>query len=105
MPPSHMSVVQAQTIVAYLRASAASRRAGAVAGDAARGRTVFDGKGALLRAVAASTAMARASAQTSTGIGTRRGALELERSLVDVPARRSIRPAVVQVMLKDGTCR
>src|ERR1700730_5006181 len=40
MPPSNMTVEQAQKIVAYLRARAASVRAGAVGGDAARGQAI-----------------------------------------------------------------
>src|SRR5262249_58590108 len=39
MPASNMTAEQAQKIVAYLRARAASVRAGAVRGDVARGQT------------------------------------------------------------------
>lgn len=102
MPPSQMSVAQAQTLVAYLRATAASRRAGSVAGDAARGRTVFDGKGGCARCHRLDGAGSRLGPDL-TGIGTRRGALELERSLVDPGAEVDPASRFVQVVLKDGT--
>ena len=42
----HVSDEQAARVVAYLRSVAASRRSGTAAGDAARGKALFDGKGA-----------------------------------------------------------
>src|SRR5262245_54063124 len=45
MPATNFSNEQASRVVAYLRSVAASRRGGSVTGDAARGKTVFDGKG------------------------------------------------------------
>jgi mono/diheme cytochrome c family protein len=46
MPATNVSEVQAMKIVAYLRSVAAARRGAAAAGDAARGKAIFDGKGA-----------------------------------------------------------
>src|SRR5262245_30528065 len=46
MPASDMPVAQAEQIVAYLRSVAATKRTSSVAGDLARGKTLFDGKGA-----------------------------------------------------------
>jgi mono/diheme cytochrome c family protein len=45
MPATNVSEVQAVKIVAYLRSAAESRKNVAVGGDAARGKTIFDGKG------------------------------------------------------------
>src|SRR5262245_35260404 len=45
MPPSNFSEGQAGTIVAYLRSLAASGGLGVTLGDAARGRSIFEGKG------------------------------------------------------------
>jgi putative heme-binding domain-containing protein len=102
MPPSQMSVAQASTIVAYLRSTAATRRAGSVAGDASRGKAVFDGKGACARCHRLDGAGSRLGPDL-TGIGARRGALELERSLVDPGADVDPASRFVQVVLKDGT--
>ena len=46
MPANNVSEAQAAKIVAYLRSLAESRRSVAAAGDAARGKSIFDGKGA-----------------------------------------------------------
>ena len=45
MPATNVSEAQAVKIVAYLRSVAESRKSVAVAGDAARGKMIFDGKG------------------------------------------------------------
>jgi len=89
MPPSSMTVEQAQKIVAYLRSVAAAKRAGGVSGDAARGRAIFDGKGACAgcHSVAGSGSGV---GPDLTRIGALRGALELERSLVEPAADEAI---------------
>src|SRR5262245_56454629 len=108
MPPSQMTVEQAQKIVAYLRSRAATARGGAVVGDPLRGRTAFE-KAAPPGAAAACTSCHRVGASGSrvgpdlTDVGTRRNAAELERALLDpgadvAPANRTYR-----VVLKDGT--
>lgn len=102
MPPSQMSVAQASTIVAYLRSTAAARRAGAVAGDPARGKAVFDGKGACARCHRLDGNGSRLGPDL-TGIGARRGALELERALVDPGADIDPASRFIEVVLKDGT--
>ena len=65
MPASPMTVEQAQKIVAYLRARAAAARGSVVAGDAARGKAAFDGKGGLHLVPPRRRTPARASAPTS----------------------------------------
>src|SRR5688572_17169042 len=45
MPATNMTAEQASKIVAYLRSLAAKATGGTIAGDAARGKVVFDSKG------------------------------------------------------------
>ena len=45
MPATNMSEGQAKKVVAYLRATAATKTTATAVGDAARGKAVFDGKG------------------------------------------------------------
>ena len=102
MPASNMTAEQAQKIVAYLRSRAAAVRAGAVRGDAARGQAIFEGKGGCISCHRVNGAGSGAGPELSR-IGAARGALELERSLVDPgadvqPTNRSYR-----VVLRDGT--
>ena len=102
MPPSNMTVEQAQKIVAYLRSLAATKRAGAVSGDAARGRAIFDGKGAC----AGCHSIAGAGSGVGpdlTRIGALRGALELERSLVEPAADVQAANRFYRVVTRDGT--
>ena len=46
MPPHNLQDVQVAGVVAYLRSSATSGRAVSTTGNAARGKTLFEGKGA-----------------------------------------------------------
>src|SRR5581483_9819994 len=48
MPASSLSAEQAARIVAYLRATAAAGRGGALSGNAERGRAIVEGKGGCL---------------------------------------------------------
>jgi putative heme-binding domain-containing protein len=102
MPPSNMTVEQAQKIVAYLRSLAASKRAGAVSGDAARGRTIFDGKGGCAGCHSVSGAGSGVGPDL-TRIGALRGALELERSLVEPAADVQAANRFYRVVLRDGS--
>lgn len=101
MPPTNMSDDQAAKLVAYLR-SLPSSRAGAIAGDVARGKSVFDGKGACASCHRVGAAGSRVGPDL-TAIGAVRGAAELERSLIDPGAE--VRPAnrFYRVVLRDGT--
>jgi putative heme-binding domain-containing protein len=101
MPASTMTAEQAQKIVAYLRSRAAAVRAGAVRGDAARGQAIFEGKGGCISCHRVNGVGSGVGPEL-TRIGTARGALELERSLVDPgadvqPTNRSYR-----VVLRGG---
>ena len=79
MPATQMSEEQASKIVAYLRSRAATVSAASLVGDAARGRTLFDTKGAC------------ASCHRVNGTGSRIGpdlsAVGATRSAVELSAR------------------
>jgi putative heme-binding domain-containing protein len=101
MPPVSMSVEQATRIVAYLRSTAASKRSASAAGDASRGRALFEGKGRCGTCHRVNGAGGGRGPDLSR-IGQVRRASELEQSLVDpdaevLPNNRSIR-----VVTPDG---
>jgi len=102
MPASSMTVEQAQKIVAYLRSRAASTKAGTVTGDAARGRGLFEGKAGCATCHSVGGSGSGVGPEL-TRIGSLRGALELERSLVEPAA--DVQPAnrFYRVVTKDGT--
>jgi cytochrome c oxidase cbb3-type subunit 3 len=102
MPPSTMTVEQAQKIVAYLRARAASARSGTARGDAARGQALFAGKGGCASCHLVNGAGSGVGPDLSR-IGAVRGALELERALVDPAADVQPTARFYRVVLKDGT--
>jgi putative heme-binding domain-containing protein len=101
MPANNVSEAQAIRIVAYLRSVAESRRSVAVGGDAARGKTIFDGKGACAGCHRVNGSGSRLGPDLSQ-VGQVRRAIELEQSLLDpaaevLPANRSYR-----VTTRDG---
>ncbi len=102
MPPSSMTVEQAQKIVAYLRSLAVSKRAGAVSGDAVRGRSIFDGKGACASCHSVG-GVGSGVGPDLTRIGAVRGALELERALVEPAADVQAANRFYRVVMRDGT--
>lgn len=102
MPASTMTAEQAQKIVAYLRARAAAARAGAVKGDAARGLAVMQAKGNCANCHAINGVGSGVGPDLSR-IGAVRGALELERSLVDPAADVQATNRFYRVVLRDGT--
>jgi putative heme-binding domain-containing protein len=85
MPPSNFSDGQAATIVAYLRSLAAAGGGGSVPGDAARGKSIFDGKGMCLTCHSLNGTGSR-SGPALTEIGSFRPGSDLQRSLVDPDA-------------------
>jgi putative heme-binding domain-containing protein len=102
MPANNVSEAQAVKIVAYLRSLAESRRNVATTGDAARGKSIFDGKGACGNCHRVNGSGSRVGPDLSR-IGQVRRTIELEQSLIDpaaevLPGNRSYR-----VTLKDGT--
>jgi cytochrome c oxidase cbb3-type subunit III len=102
MPATNFSSEQAARVVAYLRSVAASRRGGAVTGDAARGKAVFDGKGACATCHRVGLAGSRLGPDLSA-IGLQRRAVELEQSLVDPDADVQVSNRTYRVVAKDGT--
>jgi putative heme-binding domain-containing protein len=102
MPATSMTVEQAQKIVAYLRSTAATRRAGSGTGDATRGRATFDGKGGCTACHSVGGAGSGVGPDL-TRIGALRGALELQRSLVEPAADVQATNRFYRVVLKDGT--
>lgn len=102
MPANNVSEAQAAKIVAYLRSLAESRRSVAATGDATRGKSIFEGKGACATCHRVKGDGSRVGPDLSR-IGQLRRTIELEQSLVDpaaevLPGNRSYR-----VTLKDGT--
>ena len=102
MPATSFSNEQAARVVAYLRSVAASRRGGAVTGDAARGKLVFDGKGACASCHRVGQAGSRVGPDLSA-IGLQRRSVELEQSLLDPDADVQIANRTYRVVAKDGT--
>jgi putative heme-binding domain-containing protein len=102
MPASNASEAQAVKIVAYLRATAESRRSVAATGDAVRGKSIFEGKGACATCHRVNGAGSRIGPDLSR-VGQLRRTIELEQSLLEpaaevLPGNRSYR-----VTMKDGT--
>ena len=101
MPATNMSEEQAKKVVAYLRTTAATKTSSTAVGDAARGKTLFDGKGGCAKCHRVGGVGSRLGPDL-TRIGQLRRSVDLERSLVDpaaevVPAGRFYR-----VVTKDG---
>jgi quinoprotein glucose dehydrogenase len=101
MPANNVSEAQAAKIVAYLRSLAESRRSVAAAGDAMRGKSIFDGKGACATCHRVNGNGSRLGPDLSR-IGQVRRTIELEQSLIEpsaevLPANRSYR-----VTTRDG---
>jgi putative heme-binding domain-containing protein len=102
MPPSAFSEGQAGTIVAYLRSLAETPTTGMLPGNAARGQTLFTGKGQCQNCHSVAGVGARTGPSLSE-IGASRRAIELRRSIIDPAAdiRSDHRP--VRVAMRDGT--
>ena len=101
MPANNVSEAQAVKIVAYLRSLAESRRSVAATGDAARGKSIFDGKGACATCHRVNGNGSRLGPDLSR-IGQVRRTIELEQSLTEpaaevLPGNRSYR-----VTTRDG---
>ena len=101
MPPSNFSEGQAGTIVAYLRSLASSPTTGMLKGDAARGQSVFTGKGQCQNCHSVAGVGARGGPSLSE-VGASRRAIELQRAIVEPSAdiRQDHRPA--RVVTRDG---
>jgi cytochrome c oxidase cbb3-type subunit III len=102
MPATNFNAEQAARVVAYLRSVAASKRGGSVAGDAVRGKTLFDGKGGCGSCHRVGLAGSRVGPDLSA-IGLQRRAVELEQSLLDPEADVQITNRTYRVVAKDGS--
>ena len=104
MPPSSFSDAQAGSLVAFLRSAAPASDGGTrvVRGDAARGRTTFEGKGRCATCHRINGVGPRVAPDLSD-IGAIRPARELEQKLIDPSAL--VRPAnrSIEIVLRDGT--
>ena len=101
MPATSMTPEQAAKIVAYLRSWSATTRT-AVAGDAVRGKALYDGKGSCGSCHRVNGAGSRVGPDLSR-IGQARRATEIERSLVDPAADVEPTNRFYRVVLRDGT--
>jgi putative heme-binding domain-containing protein len=102
MPATNVSEVQAVKIVAYLRSVAASRRSASAAGDAARGKTIFDGKGECATCHRVNDNGSRLGPDLSR-VGQLRRTIELEQSLLDPAAEVLPANRFYKVTMRDGT--
>lgn len=100
MPPNNFSEPQASTIVAYLR-SMTGGGGSSTAGDAGRGKAVFEGKGECLSCHSVAGTGSRIG-PTLTEIGAVRRAADLESSILDPDAE--IRPEnrTLRAVGRDG---
>jgi len=102
MPPNNFTNFQASTIVAYLRDMAEStRRSALTPGNAAQGKTVFEGKGACLTCHRVKGNGSRLGPEL-TDIGALRRAVELEQSILDPDAEVLPQNRFFRVVTKDG---
>lgn len=100
MPPSNFSEGQAGTIVAYLR-SMASSAPKTTAGDASRGKTLFEGKGQCLSCHSVNGAGSR-TGPNLTEIGAVRRLVDLERSLLEPSAEVRAENRSIRIVTRDG---
>jgi putative heme-binding domain-containing protein len=102
MPPSTMSAEQASKLVSYLRTSAKNKSTPLVAGDAVRGKAVYDGKGGCASCHRIDGVGSRVGPDLSR-VGQARRTAELELALVDPAADVQPQNRFYRVVLKDGT--
>jgi len=101
MPPSGIADNQVATIVAYLRSMTAGNGEAIAGGDAARGRSLVEGKGQCLACHTIGVNGLHAGPALSD-IGAQRRGVDLMRSLVDPAAEVRPENRTVRVVTKDG---
>jgi putative heme-binding domain-containing protein len=101
MPASNFSEDQAARVVAYLRSVASSKRSASAVGDAARGKALFEGKGACATCHRVGPNGSRLGPDL-TDIGQLRRSVDLERSLVEPDAEVLGNNRFYRVTTKDG---
>jgi cytochrome c oxidase cbb3-type subunit 3 len=102
MPPHALTDFQAGTIVAYLRSVASEQGSVSGTGDAARGRAIFEGKGACQSCHSVRNTGSLLGPDL-TDIGAIRRAPQLERSLLDPDAEILPQNRTYRVVTRDGT--
>ena len=103
MPAQTMDEPQIRTIVAYLRSQAAAPTSDLPAGgDSARGRVIFEGKGACLNCHRVKGSGSRLGPDLSE-IGGQRRAADLERSITDPNAEILPQNRFFKVLTADGS--
>jgi putative heme-binding domain-containing protein len=101
MPPANFTEGQALTIVAYLRSMAATSNVAVTAGDPARGKEIFEGKGRCVNCHRVRTLGSRVGPDL-TDIGMLRRTAELQTSLLDPDAEVLAPNRYYRVVTKDG---
>ena len=99
MPPNNYSALEAGMIVAYLRGIAAGDNVTVTAGDLARGKALFEGKG---KCATCHNPESR-TAPSLADVGVLRRPLELERSILDPSAELHPEYRYVRAVTKSGT--
>jgi putative heme-binding domain-containing protein len=99
MPPNNYSDLEAGMIVAFLRGTAAGDSVTVTAGDSARGRTLFEGKGKCATCHNDTSYMAPG----LSDIGLLRRPLELEQSILEPSASLSPNFRFARLVTKTGT--
>ena len=102
MPATSVTEAQASQIVAYLRSLAAGKSTAAIAGNAVRGKTVFDARGNCTSCHSVGGVGAR-KAPDLANVGAVRRAPELERALLEPQADVQPNHRSYRVVLQDGT--
>jgi cytochrome c oxidase cbb3-type subunit 3 len=101
MPPNALTDFQAGTIVAYLRSVAAESGSVSGTGDAARGRAIFEGKGACQTCHSVRNTGSFVGPDL-TDIGALRRAVQLERSLLNPDAEILAQNRTYRVVTREG---
>jgi putative heme-binding domain-containing protein len=102
MPATQMTEEQATKIVAYLRSRAATVSAASLVGDATRGKTLFDAKGACASCHRVNGLGSRIGPDLSS-VGATRNAAELQRALIDPNADVQPQNRFYRITTKSGT--
>ena len=102
MPPSTMSAEQAAKLVSYLRSTAKAKSTPLVAGDAVRGKAVYDSKGGCASCHRVNGVGSRVGPDLTRVAQSRRTA-DLEKALLDPAADVQPQNRFYRVVLKDGT--
>jgi len=99
MPPNNYTDLEAGMIVAYLRGTAAGDGVSVTAGDSARGKALFDGKG---KCATCHSETSR-TAPPLSDIGMLRRPLELEQSILDPGATLNANYRFARAVTRTGT--